>query len=140
MADITITAANVAASAAVKTRRGSAGAAITAGDVLYLDTATNTLKLAIATALATAVVAGIALNDAASGQPVVYAYDDSALTVGGTLVTGTVYTVSSAVAGAIAPVADQGSADFVTVLGVANSTALLALSTDSKLQGAVAIT
>jgi hypothetical protein len=46
MADISITAASVAASSAASKVTGVAGATITAGQVVYLDTTTNTYKLA----------------------------------------------------------------------------------------------
>jgi hypothetical protein len=52
---------------------GTAGAAITAGDGIYFDSATNTWKLAQSDSDAENAGAsglGIALNDAASGQPV----------------------------------------------------------------------
>jgi hypothetical protein len=119
MADLSITAANVLASdSATPVRRGIAGATITAGQVLYVDTAAdNVLKLADADVLASAAVAGIALNGAATGQPVEYVEADPDFTPGATTVAGTTYYLSTT-AGAICPVGDLATGDFVTVLGI----------------------
>lgn len=118
MADLSITAANVVKYSNATTRTGTAGAAITAGDVLYLDT---TMKLAQADTATKAAAVGIALNDAASGQPVVYLVSGG-INPGATVAIGTVYVVSDNAAGAIAPVADLASEDYVTILGVGTTT------------------
>lgn len=139
MADISITAANVQRVNSTDTTQiaqGVAGATITAGQVLYIDAATNTLKLAQATVLASSQVAGIALHGAASGQPVQYAYDGE-LVVGGTLALGTVY-VLSANAGGIAPSADldtSSGTNYGSLLGIAKSatTLILAIANSSAL-------
>ena len=69
--DLSITAANVAPSSGAQYADGTAGATITAGQAVYLDTSANTYKLADCDATAaTAVIAGIALNGASSGQPI----------------------------------------------------------------------
>jgi hypothetical protein len=139
MADITITAANVLGSAAVKKSNGTAGATITAGDVVYLDTAAGTYKLAIATAEATAKAAGIALCDAVAGQPFVFATFDSAFALGGTVVVGGAYVVSGAVAGAVAPIADLTTGAFATLLGIASSTSTIYLSTEASNRASAAV-
>jgi hypothetical protein len=46
MADLTITAANVIAGNSAKTETGTAGATVTAGQVVYKDSADNKFKLA----------------------------------------------------------------------------------------------
>ena len=46
MADLTLTAASVLAGSNATTRLGTAGATITAGQVVYFDDTTNTFKLA----------------------------------------------------------------------------------------------
>lgn len=123
MADLSITAASVLASATALKASGTAGATITAGQPVYIDTAdSNKIKVADANAsAATAAVAGISLHGASSGQPITYAFDDSAFTPGATLATGNVY-VAAANVGAICPVADLVSGDFPAVLFVAKST------------------
>lgn len=108
--DLSITAGSVVASAAAlqtNVIRGTAGASLTAGQLLYLDAATQTFKLADADAsAATAQVIGMALHAAASGQPIAVLTADDNLTVGATLSMSAPVYVLSATAGGIAPVAD----------------------------------
>ena len=129
MANITITASDVAPGANVMQVKGVAGATITAGQALYLDALTNTYKLASATAEDTAVFKGIALCSASAGQPVVIAKNDSDLDLGNQLSVGEVYCVS-ATAGAIAPVADLVTGNFVSIVGIANASDSLYVITD----------
>lgn len=122
MADITVTAASVVKGANALTKHGTAGATITAGQTLYLDSTTGTLKLADANAsAATADVVGIALNGASSGQPVEYVYEDDDFTPGATVAAGTIY-VLSGTAGGIAPAADLVTGMFAGILFVGKST------------------
>lgn len=122
MADLSVTAANVLAStSAAGVATGTAGATITAGQAVYLDSATGTLKLAVKTSLAAAAAVGIALNGGASGQPIKYVYQDDDFTPGATLVTGTSYAVG-ATAGNLAPVADLASGNYATFMMIAKST------------------
>ena len=99
-----------------------AGATIAAGDVVYVDTAaSNVLKLAQADGtLLEATVKGIALNGAATGQPVSICTSGS-LDVGATLAVAGVYILSAA-AGKICPVADLASSSYCSILGVASAT------------------
>lgn len=113
MADLSITAANVVKGAVSTTRAGTAGAAITAGDALY--TLDGKLVLANTATAATAMCVGIALNDAAAGQPVVYLAAGK-IDPGATVAIGTYY-VLSATAGNICPIADLVSTDYVTGIG-----------------------
>lgn len=125
MADITITAANVAASGATVVADCTAGATITAGQVVYLESSSNTVKLADSDS-ATAEVRspyGIALNGAASGQPV-KVLREGLITIGATLTAGLAYYLSKT-AGGICPVADIASGGYATVLGIATSTTVL---------------
>lgn len=124
-ADLSITAGSVIASSQATVFNGTAGATITAGQVVYRDTSTNTIKLADADAsAATAAAFGIALNGASTGQPVRVVTADPALTVGGTLsLTAPVY-VLSGTAGGIAPIADLAAGDYPVVLLVATSTSV----------------
>lgn len=127
MADISITAANVAASANAKTVTGTAGETITAGQTLYLSSVDNRLYKADANAsIATADCVGIALHGAAAGQPLRYVYEDPDFTPGGTLSLSVaadsgVY-VLSGTAGGIAPMDDLAATMYPVVLGVAKST------------------
>jgi hypothetical protein len=125
MTDISITAANVVAGAGAKAVNGTAGATITPGQVVYLDSATETYKLADCDS-ATAEVrspAGIALHGASTGQPlrVLTAGD---ITIGGTMTAGVAYYLSPT-PGGIAPVADVLSGDHTVIVGLAESTTVL---------------
>jgi hypothetical protein len=125
--DVTITAANVTASSTATIKRGVAGAAITAGQLLYIDRTTNTLKLADANS-GTAdvrIVAGIALNGAANGQPLHYVVRDPALVLGGTTAKGTIY-VLSANAGGVAPAGDLTAGWYPHIIAVGVSATVVA--------------
>ncbi|MCI0361641.1 MAG: hypothetical protein L0211_24420 [Planctomycetaceae bacterium] len=118
MPDVIVTATNVVPDSGTQTLDAILGAAVTAGQTLYLDAAdAGKAKLADANAsAATAAVRGIALNGGAIGQPV-------KLAIGGTLNpgfavgVGSVY-VLSATPGGIAPVADLAVGWFTHVLGI----------------------
>lgn len=125
MADLTITATSVAAQGGAKIRHGTAGAAVTAGQVVYLDESAGTWKLAdndSATAAARS-PRGIALNGAASGQPLAV-HLEGPITIGATLTAGVAYYLSSA-PGGICPVADLATGDYPTIVGIATSTTVL---------------
>jgi hypothetical protein len=131
MAVLTITAANVAKGARANTKNGTAGAAITQGQPVYLDAATDTLFPADADVLASAAVVGIALNAASTGQPVTY-QTSGPITIGATVVTGTAY-YASTTTGGICLESDLASGDFATFLGFATSTTVITL--DIKASG-----
>ena len=125
MSDLTITAASVVAGLGAATRDGVAGAAITAGQVVYRDTADGKWKLAdcnSATAAART-PGGIALNGAAIGQPV-EVLTEGPVTIGATLTAGVAYYLSGT-AGGIRPVADNTTGDYPTIVGIATSTTVL---------------
>ena len=124
MADLTITAASVLASGGATTREGVAGAAITAGQVLYEDT-TGTWKLADNDSGTGAVRSpdGIALNGAAAGQPLKI-LTKGPITIGATLTPGVAYYLSGT-PGGICPVADLSTGDYPTIIGIAKSTTVL---------------
>lgn len=136
MADVTITAANCIASSSATIRQGTAGATITAGDACYLDSATDTYKLAIATTLATSKARGIALNSCSTGQPVDICESDNTFTPGGTVAVGKIYVVSPNNAGGICLSSDAGvtTGTFTTVLGVGLSTTQIRLNCGSHLR------
>jgi hypothetical protein len=127
MANLTITASSVIAGSDAQIGEGTAGGTITQGQPIYEDANdSNKLKAAVCTALASAVVKGIALTSASSGQPVKYIRSGN-LTAGATLALGTIY-VLSATSGAIAPSTDLASTNYVTTLGIATSTTILAVA------------
>ena len=121
MADLTITAANVKSEDPVGTlnvtgtKEGFAEVAITAGKSVYLDGTTVKLADNNASIDFTGKNIGIALNDAAAGQPVKFKTAGKI-----TLGTGTeseIYVVS-ATAGGIAPAADLASGNTTVILGI----------------------
>lgn len=125
MADLTITAASVVAGAGAKIVNGTAGASITAGQTVYLDTATGTYKLAdcdSATAAARS-PKGIALHASASGQPLAVATKGK-VTIGAALTAGVAYYLSGT-PGGICPVADLSTGDYPTIVGIATSSSVL---------------
>lgn len=125
--DLSITAANVTTTS-TQVRDVTAGATITAGQVVYLDTTANDVaKLADNDAsAATPVVAGIALHGAASGQPL-RIVTGGTVTIGATVTVGKIY-VLSATAGGIAPVDDLAQNKYVSIIGVGTSSSVLTLS------------
>lgn len=122
MADLAITAASVIASAGARTQSGTAGATITAGEIVYRDATDGKFKLAGATIAAVTGVF-IALNGAADGQPMqVAALGD--VTFNAVLTAGTDYYLSTN-AGGISPRGDVAVEDAVILLGIARSTTVL---------------
>lgn len=120
MADLTITAANVIPASDTPIGEGTAGGTIVAGNPLYIDAAdSNKLKPCDSTSAAKAACVGIAVNSASSGQPVKYARAQT-VAMGSVFTVGAIFVVSEN-AGGIAPIADLGSAEFVTIIGVATS-------------------
>ena len=125
MADLTVTAGSVIPATTARTRSGTAGATITAGQPLFEDSSDgHSLKPAQANTAARANAVGIALNGASDGQIVNYITEGD-LTAGATLVVGQIYAVSDAAAGGIAPYSDLTTGDFVTILGIARTAAIL---------------
>jgi hypothetical protein len=125
MADLSITAANVLAGSGAKTTSGTAGATVTAGQVLYYDSATSSYKLADTDSATVAArsPAGIALHAAASGQPLTI-LQSGLITIGATVAVGVSYWLSGT-AGAICPVADVAPGDYPVIIGIGVSTSVL---------------
>jgi len=123
MADLSITAANVAAQGGASIGEKISGAAITAGEVLAVNSSGRAILASDATA-ALSKVLGIALNDAASGQPIKY-MSGGRVNLGATLAVGKLYVLSTD--GGIAPVDDIASSDYPSFLGAAESTSILVL-------------
>lgn len=129
MADLVITAANVAPTGNTTIKHGIAAVAITAGQAVYLDAATNTYKLGDCDSgtAADKDCDGIALNGAAAGQPL--AVGTGPVDLGAILTAGDAYYLSDT-AGGIKPSADLGVGDDVVFLGHATSTSLLNVRPD----------
>lgn len=127
MADLTITAANVAKGATNnRTRQGTAGGTITAGMPVYLDSADSEYKACQANAATTDEAVGIALHAASDGQPLTLLVGGD-INMGATLTVGEVYVVSAAAAGGVAPIGDLTTGNYVTILGVATTASNLSL-------------
>ena len=125
MADLTITAANVVAGSDAIKETGVAGASITAGQVVYLDSTTGTYKLADTDSATAAVRSprGIALHAASASQPLTIIKSGS-LTIGATIAAGVAYYLSGT-AGGICPIADVASGDYPCIVGMGASTTVL---------------
>ena len=127
MADLVITASAVLAGSNAIKEAGTAGATITAGQVVYKDADDGKYKLADADA-ATAeerTARGIALNGASDGQPLTVIRSGD-LTMNAVLTAGVDYYLSPT-AGGICPQADLLTGDYVVALGYAESTTVLAV-------------
>jgi hypothetical protein len=122
MADLTVTAASVLHTSGDR-ETGVAGASITAGQAVYIDTANSyVLKLAQCDGTTLeATVAGIALNSAGTAQPVVYAKTGAVINIGATTAKTTTY-VLSATAGGVCPQADLVSTNNIVRIGHATGT------------------
>jgi hypothetical protein len=125
MADLSITAANVVKGSGASVDRGTAGETITAGKVVYLDDATNKYMLADSNSVTAAARSptGIALNGGSNNQPLAV-IQSGPVTIGATLTPGVAYYLSDT-PGGICPVADVGSGEYATILGIASSASVL---------------
>ncbi len=132
MADLTITAANVLAGAGAAVSRGVAGATVTAGQAVYLDTSDGKWKLADNNSATAAVRSpdGIALNGASNGQPL-SVLTAGPITIGAALTAGVAYYLSDT-PGGICPVADLATGEYPTVIGIATSTTVLNVQINSS--------
>lgn len=129
MADLVQTAANVAVGVNTSVQLVVAGEALTQGMPVYRSSLDSNYYKADADAEASAEVRGIAVTPAsASGDRFVLASPKSGasadVNLGATLTQGETYVVSTN-AGAIAPIGDLTTGDYVTYLGVASSASIL---------------
>jgi len=123
MADITVTAANVKATSNSSAVLVQFGEAVTQGEPVYLKAADSKYWLCDNVAAASAAAVGIALTpNIADGYG--FIQTTGSIDLGATLVVGTTYVVAGT-AGGIAPEIDIGTTEFVSILGVASSAALL---------------
>lgn len=123
MAALTITAANVLKSATASIVNGTAGATITAGQLVYYDGSTTSYKLADSDIVAASVPAGIALHGSLSGQPL-QVLTGGPITLGATLTPGVAY-YANPTAGGIGPVADVVTTNRSVMIGFATSASIL---------------
>jgi hypothetical protein len=128
MPDLVLVPAEILPGAGATFTYGTAGVAITAGQVCYLDGTTRALTLADANgSVATAAVKGIAMHGATTGQPLTLQRGgDVTLGAGAALTVGGLYVLSSN-PGMIAPAGDLAAGHFTTLLGVAVSATALRL-------------
>lgn len=135
MADISVTPANCVTDAG-GTENGTAGETITAGQTVYKKSTDSKFYKADCDATAVGAntgindVYGIALNGAAAGQPVTV-QTSGTITIGATVVVGTIYQQSDT-AGGIMPSTDAAATNYVTVLGVATTAAIITLDINSS--------
>ncbi len=120
MADLSITAAGVIPSANAVIAQGIAGATITAGQSLYIDTAnSNVLKLYDSDGSAlTSTMCGIALNGGGAGQVIRYVVSDPALVLPCTMVVGDTLWGSDTAGGLTVTFAELEAGDYITVVGI----------------------
>jgi hypothetical protein len=126
MSDISITPASFVPSANATIIQGIAGATLTRGQPVYLDAATGTYKLYVATSITTDGLAGLMCEDVAINQPCLVLVKDPALVLGGTLVTGD--TVWTSLSGLTKTIADLVSTWRIWVAGVATSSTVMNFS------------
>ncbi len=122
MADISITAGSVGIANDAKYIKVQFGESVSIGQAVYRGTNGKYYKTDADTEL-TAAAAGIAIS---SGGVDDYGLlvTSGKMRIGATVAVGTVYAVSTTLGG-ICPIADLGSGDYITTLGVATSTSTL---------------
>lgn len=125
MAAISVTATLVLPGTGCQIEYGLFGATVTAGQAVYLDSTTNSYKLADANdTAATATFRGIALNGGVSGQPAAIAYGGLVTMGAASVVAGEIYVIG-ATAGAIYPADDLASGWTTSIIGVAATTSAI---------------
>lgn len=130
MADITITAGNVAPTGTYTKKLAQFGEAVTGGQVTYLKSADS--KYWKAQCDGTAEEAGsnelgIVLCASASANQFGAILTGGTITIGGTVVAGKAYYVSAA-AGGICPEADLVTGNYTSQVGIATTSAILNIS------------
>jgi hypothetical protein len=124
MADLSITAANVkAGSASTRVQLVQAGEAIDQGEPAYLASDGKYYQTDANDTAIKAQAKGIAITPASTDGYFLLAVD-GLINLGATLAVGQIY-VCSATKGGIAPYADLTTNDYVSIVGVATTTALL---------------
>lgn len=119
MAAISVTAANVARVSGEVATGFLAGATITAGQYVYVDTNGAVQVATNATATGSAYGAstyGVALNGGGSGQPIAILKPGGVVNIGGTVAVGKIYALGTA--GGFIPVDDIAGSEYITVAGI----------------------
>lgn len=126
MTDLSITPANTVTVNGT-TEQGLAGETITAGMAVYLDASSGKYLKSDSNSATVAArgVRGVALNGASLNQPLAVQRTGD-VTLGATLVANTSYYLSDT-PGGICPLADVGTGEYLTLMGVAISTTVLRL-------------
>ncbi|MEJ7933491.1 hypothetical protein WG907_04365 [Sphingobium sp. AN558] len=132
MADLSITAANVIAGTGASGTNGLAGAAITAGQAVYLDKVTQKYLLSDSNSgvAAARAVDGLALHAAALNQPLAV-HTKGPIAIGATLAPGVAYYLSDT-PGGICPVADVGTGENSILIGIATSASVLKVNVQNS--------
>ena len=125
MADVTITTISLDSGSNYVVTGKLYGEAVGLGDWVYLKSTDNAWWLADCLATGTAVVAGQALVAGATGDYGVIAIPGAKVDYGSGLVVGA-YILSEA--GGMAPVVDLAALDYISILGVAESTSVFAIN------------
>lgn len=120
MADLSQTATSVVGYG--EQLHGALGGTVTAGMPVRKQTTDGTWIASTNASAAGSQVDGIALSGGATGQPFTYQKSGN-VNLGATLLVGKIYVLSAS--GAISQVDDVATGDYVTVLGVATTAALL---------------
>ena len=125
MTDLVVTAANCVPGANSKQEVGVAGETITAGQAIYKSATTNKWMKADSNSatVEARTPTGIALTGSSANQPVV-AHKKGLLTLGATLTANTPYFASDT-PGGICPIADVGSGEYLTEIGIAISASVI---------------
>lgn len=129
MADITVTAASARRGAEYTQTTGVTGEAITAGQVVSLDSSDAKVYLSDANSGTSQrkKISGIATHSVTSAdQPITY-QAAGYFNPGGTVVVGTIY-IMSATGGGIAPSTDAASGHTISILGVGYTATLIRLN------------
>lgn len=129
MADITFLVTDCVPGTDVVIEHGWRGTTANIGDAVYRDSATNTWKQADnnSTTAEARQATGIAINTGRTGHPITVARSGTLTCASAPLTAGTAYYLSDT-PGAICPIADVGSGEYVCLVGIAKSTTELVLS------------
>jgi hypothetical protein len=125
MANLAITAGSVVAGTDAETQSGSFGEAVTAGQAVYKSSTNKKWMLADSNSVTPEArhAIGIALNGGSTDQPA-KVLTSGDVTIGATLTPGTAYYLSDT-PGALCPVADVGTGEYVCLIGLAKSATVL---------------
>lgn len=127
MSDLAVTAASVVAGSGASIVHGTFGETVTAGQAVVKNPTTGKYVKSDSNSATAALrsVDGIALNGGAADQPCAV-QKGGEITIGATLTANTPYALSDT-AGGLCPLADVGSGEYFTQIGIAKSTSVLIL-------------